>query len=192
MVEFVSITERNNVERIERNYRALLNVAIVLNSQRDTNSLWHAIIEQIEQVIPWARASVTLYDRESDGFRFYVVATHLTRIVVQGDSVIPRTGSGMGWVFDHKAIHVRPDLKQEQVFLEDQWYVEEGLGRMINLPLLVREKCLGVLNLGSVDAGHPDPDALEFLTQVAMQIAYAIDHVQAYEEINLLRQQLAR
>lgn len=180
------------MDRIERNYRALLNVAIVLNSQRDTKSLWQAIIEQIEQVIPWARASVTLYDRESDGFRFYVVATHLTKIVVQRDSLIPRVGSGMGWVFDHKAVHVRADLKQEQVFLEDQWYVEEGLGRMINLPLLVREKCLGVLNLGSVDAGHPDPDALEFLSQVAMQIAYAIDHVQAYEEINLLRQQLAR
>lgn len=180
------------MERIERNYRALLKVAIVLNSQRDTSSLWQAITEQIQQVMPWARASVTLYDRESDGFRFYVVATHLPKVVLQRDSVVPRDGSGMGWVFDHKTIHVRPDLKQEQVFLEDQWYVEEGLGRMINLPLLVREKCLGVLNLGSVDSGNPDPDALEFLSQVAMQIAYAIDHVQAYEEINLLRQQLAR
>jgi formate hydrogenlyase transcriptional activator len=180
------------VERIERNYRALLNVAIVLNSQRDTDSLWQAIIEQIEQVMPWARASVTLYDRESDGFRFYVVTTHLAKVVLQGDSVIPRVGSGMGWVYDHKSMHVRPDLRQEQVFLEDQWYVEEGLGRMINLPLLVRGKCMGVLNLGSVDPGNPEPDALEFLSQVAMQIAYAIDHVQAYEEINLLRQQLAR
>jgi formate hydrogenlyase transcriptional activator len=184
--------ESKIVERIERNYRALLNVAIVLNSKRDTSSLWQAIIEQIEQVMPWARASVTLYDRESDGFRFYVVATHLAKVVLQRDSVIPRVGSGMGWVFDHKSPHVRPDLKQEKVFLEDQWYVEEGLGRMINLPLLVREKCLGVLNLGSVDSGNPDPDTLEFLSQVAMQIAYAIDHVQAYEEINLLRQQLAR
>ena len=192
MVESISTKGGKIVERIKRNYRALLKVAIVLNSQRDTSSLWQAIIEQIEQVMPWARASVTLYDRESDGFRFYVVATHLAKVVLQRDSVIPRVGSGMGWVFDHKSMHVRPDLKQEKVFLEDQWYVEEGLGRMINLPLLVREKCLGVLNLGSVDSGNPDPDTLEFLSQVAMQIAYAIDHVQAYEEINLLRQQLAR
>ncbi len=142
--------------------------------------------------MPWARVSVTLYDRESDGFQFYVVTTHLAKVVVQGDTVIPRVGSGMGWVYDHKTLHVRPDLQQEQVFLEDQWYVEEGLGRMINLPLLVRGKCVGGLNLGSVDAGTPDPDALVFLSQVATQIAYAIDHVQAYEEINLLRQQLAR
>jgi formate hydrogenlyase transcriptional activator len=90
------------MERIERNYRALLKVAIVLNSQRDTSSLWQAITEQIQQVMPWARASVTLYDREFDGFRFYVVATQLAKVVLEGDSVIPREGSGMGWVFDHK------------------------------------------------------------------------------------------
>jgi len=98
----------------------------------------------------------------------------------------------MGWVYDHKRMHIRPDLKQEQVFLEDGWYVEEGLGRMINLPLLVRDKCLGVLNLGSLEAGQPDQDYIEFLSQVAMQIAYAIDHVRSYEKINELREQLAR
>lgn len=180
------------MEIIERNYRALLQVAIVLNSQRDTNSLWQAITEQIQEVMPWARASVTLYDKEADGFRFYIVATHLPKIVLQGDSIIPRVGSGMGWVYDHKKFHVRPDLKRQQIFLEDDWYVEEGLGRMINLPLLVQDTCLGVLNLGSVDSGNPDSSSLEFLSQVAMQIAYAIDHVRAYEEINLLRKQLSR
>ncbi|GJL57080.1 MAG: hypothetical protein NPIRA02_42120 [Nitrospirales bacterium] len=180
------------MSRIETSYRALLNVAIVLNSQRDTNSLWHAITEQIHQVIPWARASVTLYDRTVDGFRFYIAATTIPKVVLQNDTIIPRVGSGMGWVYDHKTMHVRPDLKQEQVFLEDRWYVEEGLGRMINLPLLVQDTCLGVFNVGSVDAGSPGQDDLEFLTQVAMQIAYAIDHVRAYEEIKRLHGKLAR
>jgi len=180
------------MNRIETSYRALLKVAVVLNSQRDTNSLWQAITEQINQVMPWARASVTLYDRDVDGFRFYIVATNIPKVVLQGDTIISRTGSAMGWAYEHKAVHIRPDLKQEQVFLEDPWYVEEGLGRMINLPLLVHEKCLGILNLGSVDSGEPSPDDLEFLTQVAMQIAYAIDHVQAYEEIKRLHGKLAR
>ncbi|MDT7043211.1 sigma-54-dependent Fis family transcriptional regulator [Candidatus Nitronereus thalassa] len=180
------------MNRIETNYRALLKVAIELNSQRNTKSLWQAITAQIHQVMPWARASVTLYDAEADGFRFYVVATNLPKVVVKQNSVIPRMGSGMGWVYEHKTFHVRPDLKHEQVFLEDAWYVKEGLGRMINFPLLVKEKCLGILNIGSVDAGHPSSEDLEFLSQVAMQIAYAIDHVQAYEEISRLHQQLAR
>jgi formate hydrogenlyase transcriptional activator len=155
-------------------------------------SLWEAITAEITKVIPWARASVTLYDHGADGFRFYVVTTTFANEVLQRNAVVPRVGSGMGWAYDHKAVHIRPDLKREQVFLEDKLYVQESLGRMINLPLLVSDRCLGVLNIASRESGVPDPEDLEFLTQVAMQIAYAIDHVQAYEQIDRLRNQLAK
>lgn len=180
------------MDQIEINYRALLAVAVVLNSQRDTHSLWEAITAEITKVIPWARASVTLYDPDVDGFRFYVMATTMAQVVLQRDAIVPRVGSGMGWTYDHKTLHIRPDLKRDQVFLEDKWYVQEDLGRMINLPLLVRDKCLGILNIGSIESGAPDPEDLEFLTQVAMQIGYAIDHVHAYEQIDHLRNQLAK
>lgn len=180
------------MERVEVNYRALLAVAVVLNSQRDMQSLWDAITDEIQKVMPWARASVTLYDREADGFRFYVVATTMPQVVLLHKAVVPRVGSGMGWAYDHKAVHIRPDLKREHVFLEDQSYAQEGLGRMINLPLLIGDRCLGVLNIGSIESGTPDPGDLEFLTQVAIQIAAAIDHVQAYEQIDRLRNQLAK
>jgi len=180
------------MDRIEINYRALLAVAVVLNSQREMQSLWEAITAEITKVVPWARATVTLYDHEADGFKFYVIATTMAQVVLQRDAVIPRAGSGMGWAYDHKMLHIRQDLKRVQVFPEDKLYVQEGLGRIINLPLLVGDRCLGILNIGSIESGVPDPGDLEFLTQVAMQIAYAIDHVQAYEQIDRLRNQLAK
>ncbi len=177
---------------IKRNYQALLAVAIELNSQRDTQSLWQTITEQMTKVIPWARVSVTLFDRETDGFKFYVVTTTMANVVLQRDAVIPREGSGMGWAYEHQAMHIRPRLRETQVFLEDPWYVEEGLGRIINVPLLVKKTCIGILNIGSVDSGELDPVDEEFLAQVAMQMAYAIDHVQAYEQIDRLRKQLTK
>ncbi|HXF93727.1 MAG TPA: sigma 54-interacting transcriptional regulator [Nitrospiraceae bacterium] len=177
---------------IEGGYRALLAVTNVLNSQRDTDSLWRAITEQIKKVVPWERAGITLYRPETDSFRFYAVETDMPTRVLQRDAIIPREGSAVGWVYDHRKMHVRPDLRRERRFLEDHFYVQEGLGRMINLPLLAGERCLGTLNIGSVQAGEPDPEDLEFLRQVATQIAYAIANVQAYEEIDRLRRQLAR
>lgn len=180
------------MNHIERNYRALLSVALVLNSQRDMRSLWEAITVEITKAIPWARASITLYDPQIDAFQFYVLATTVPQVALGRDAVVPRHGSGMGWVYEHKTLHIRPDLKNEQVFPEDKLYVQEGLGRMINLPLLVKGQCLGILNIGTRESGVPNPGDIEFLTQVGMQIAYAIDHVQAYEQINLLRNQLAR
>ena len=177
---------------IEGNYRALLAVTNALNSQRDTDGLWRAITEQIKTVLPWERAGITLYRAESDSFQFYMVETSMPMRVLQRDAVIPRVGSAVGWVYEHRCIHVRPDLKRERVFVEDEFYVQEGLGRMINLPLLVRDTCLGTLNIGSVQTGDPDVEDMEFLGQVASQIALAIDQVQAYEQINRLREELAR
>jgi len=180
------------MSRADLSYRILLEVTNVLNSQRDTDSLWRAITEQIRQIVPWERAGVTCYDATSDSFRFYAVETSLATRILQRDAVIPHIGSAVGWVYDHKRIHVRPNLRVERLFLEDGIYFQEGLGRMINLPLLVRGACLGTLNIGSVQTGEPEPQILEFLQQVAIQIAFAIDHVRAYEQINRLREQLAK
>ncbi len=172
-------------------YRALLEVTNILNSQRNSDSFWKAITGQIRHIIPWERAGITLYHPEIDAFRFYVVETSLPKVVLQSDMIIPREGSAIGWVYENKKIHIRPWLQEEQVFLEDQYYFQEGLSRMINLPMLVGDTCIGTLNIGSVQSGDPDPEDLGFLGQVATQIGLAIDHVQAYEQIDLLRQQLA-
>jgi formate hydrogenlyase transcriptional activator len=176
----------------EESYRALLAVTNVLNSQRDTDSLWRAITEEIRKVLPWQRAGITLYNPDTDSFRFYAVETTMAHRELPRDAVIPKTGSAVGWVHENRTIHVRPDLQRQRVFLEDDYYVREGLGRMINSPLLIGNTCIGTLNIGSVERGEPDPGDLEFLQLVATQIAYAIDHVQAYEQIDRLRQQLAR
>jgi formate hydrogenlyase transcriptional activator len=172
------------------NFETLLEVTNALNSQRDLESLWRVIADQIQKVIPWDRAGITLYEPANDHFRFYAVVTNMATPALRHDAVIPRNGSAVGWVYTHGRVHIRADLQREQVFLEDDYYVREGLGRVINLPLLVREHCLGTLNIGSAQPGEPDPDDLKFLQQVATQIAYAIDHVLAYQQIQQLSEKL--
>ncbi|MGB0911300.1 MAG: sigma 54-interacting transcriptional regulator [Nitrospirales bacterium] len=176
----------------ENFYQTLLEVTNILNSQRDTESFWKAITGHIKKVVPWERAGITLYHADLDAFRFYAVETSMPIVRLQCDAIIPREGSAIGWVYNHRAIHVRPHLQKKQVFLEDTLYYQEGLGRMINIPLLVGDVCLGTLNIGSVESGDPDPENVEFLKQVATQIAFAIDHVKSYEEISQLREQLSR
>src|SRR5512146_249353 len=177
---------------IYRRYRALLEVSNVLNSQREMESLWQACAERIKEVVPWERAGVLLYVPQEDGFRFHALETSIPKRVLQRDAVIPRTGSAVGWVYDHREIHVRPHLQEQRVFLEDEYYAEEGLGRMVNLPLLARGNCMGTLNIGSIASGEPDAETLEFLRQIAIQVALAIENVRAYEQLTELRKQLAK
>jgi formate hydrogenlyase transcriptional activator len=184
---------RPPINRISKNfYRTLLGVTNILNSQRDTESLWKAITGHIKQIVPWERAGITLYHSDIDAFRFYAVETSMPVVRLKCDAVIPREGSAMGWVYDHRTLHIRPHIQVEQMFLEDAFYFEEGLGRMINLPMMIGDNCIGSLNIGSVESGNPDPENVEFLRQVATQIAFAIDHVRTYEEINRLRDRLTR
>lgn len=182
-----------NINRIGKNfYRTLLEVTNILNSQRDTENLWKAITAHIKQIVPWERAGITLYHSDLDAFQFYAVETRIPVVRLKCDAIIPRKGSAMGWVYEHRTIHVRPSIQEKQVFLEDAFYYEEGLGRMINLPMILGNTCIGSLNIGSLESGEPDPESVEFLRQVATQIAFAIDHVRTYEEINRLRDRLAR
>lgn len=135
--------EEQRRSRVEARYQALLAVSVVLNSQRDSHSLFREITEQLKKVIPWERAGITIYLPEQDAFRLYAMETHLPKVILQPDMLIPRKGSAIGWVYEHKQVHIRPYLQQEQLFLEDQWYAQEGLGRMINVPLLVQNTCFG-------------------------------------------------
>ena len=57
---------------------------------------------------------------------------------------------------------------------------------MVNFPLLAHGSCLGTLNIGSVASGEPDDETLEFLRQIAIQVALAIRNVQAYEQLTQL------
>jgi formate hydrogenlyase transcriptional activator len=168
--------------KVHRRYRALLELLDVLNSPRDMDSLWGACTERIKEVVPCERAGVLLYVPEQDAFRFHALETALPKRVLQRGAMIPRAGSAVGWVYDHREVHVRPHLQLTQVFPEDQYYAEEGLGRMVNLPLLARKSCLGTLNIGSVESGSPDPEALEFLRRITIPIALAIEHVQASKQ----------
>ena len=187
------VEKDHQIDRTGRNYyQILLEVTNVLNSQRNTEGLWKAITGHIKKVDPWERAGITLYHPDLDAFRFYAVETSMPVVKLHCDAIIPREGSAMGWVYDHRRLLIRPYIQQKQEFLEDAYYHEEGLGRMINLPMMIGDTCLGSLNIGSVEAGAPDPDNVEFLRQVATQIAFAIDHVRAYEEIHRLKEQLTR
>ncbi|MGB5045668.1 MAG: Fis family transcriptional regulator, partial [Nitrospira sp.] len=67
------------------NYRTLLSVTNVLNSQRNRQSLFRAVTDQLAKVVRWERAGITVYDLKSDAFRFYAVETNLPKVVLRSD-----------------------------------------------------------------------------------------------------------
>ena len=67
-----------------------------------------------------------------------------------------------------------------------------GVKRICNAPLSAPHRVVGVLSLGRLTPVPFTPDELERVTQVAAQIAIALENAMAFEEIAALKEQLAR
>mgnify|MGYP003406700110 CR=1 FL=1 len=104
------------MQRATLNFETLLEVTNALNSQRDIDSLWRVIADQIRKVIPWDRAGITLYESQTDSFRFYAVITNMATPALAHDSVIPRKGSAVGWVHDNRRLHIRRISRKNKSF----------------------------------------------------------------------------
>jgi formate hydrogenlyase transcriptional activator len=77
-----------------------------------------------------------------------------------------------------------PELREQLTFLEETKTV-------CHIPLVNRGRVLGILAIGRTAERPYDADEIEFLGQVAGQIAIAIDNALAYEEISRLKDKLA-
>ena len=58
------------MQRAILNFETLLEVTNALNSQRDIESLWRVIADQIQKVIPWDRAGITREEPSTNFFPF--------------------------------------------------------------------------------------------------------------------------
>jgi len=72
-----------------------------------------------------------------------------------------------------------------------QIFREEGIQSLCVLPLVSRSRVMGTLNLGSCREIAFSEEGLVLLTQVAAQVAIALDNAFAYQEIQALKDQLS-
>ena len=70
--------------------------------------------------------------------------------------------------------------------------IEEGIQAVCHLPLIGKNRMLGALSLGRLEDVPFTVDDVEFLTQVANQVAIAVENALAYGQIAELKDRLAQ
>ena len=163
-------------------YRALSNVTKILGLGLDIESCLKALTTHIDPVVSWDKVEITLFLSELDSFQFYAVESKIEDPLLRADSLIHRKGSAIGWVYENREPHLRCNLQQKQDFIEDYSYCKEGLSRMLNLPLLIGDRCLGTFNVGSKEFEEPTQEEVSFLSQIATLLGLLVDNELAYEQ----------
>ena len=170
--------------RAQQRLRLLLDLTNRVVTKLELRDLLQEISASIRQIMDCDAVAVALPDPESGELQTYAKDFPGHQEIVKSphrlDVAEPvfRTGQPVNFTKEQLAANPRAtSLEHKSLCL---------------LPLISRERVLGVLALGSSRENAFTEDDLEFLGQVANQIALAVENASAYGEISQLKDRLAR
>jgi len=176
----------------EDRYLALLAVSGAIVSHRDLPGLFNELAGQLAQVVHFDALSLVLHDAATDTMRLHVLET--SEPIPTGTVIVLATEddpAGLVWRTQKPIITSNIDeLKQWPRLLERvQPY---GAQSYCWLPLTTARQRLGALVFTSKQMGTYDGSDTDFLQRVSNQVAVAVENVLAFEEIEALRDKLAK
>src|SRR5262245_12333244 len=174
----------------EKRHRVLLDVNNAIVTCLDRGSLFSATATALARVIPFDRAALVLHDPDADVFRVLGVADPVPTPVIPLGQEWPRRGSRAGWVLDHGTPLITPELRDPPSFAEHPALLKLGLRSAVSVPLTVKGKILGTLNVGSRVPTRYGEGEVSLLASIADQVALALENLLAYEQIAALKARL--
>jgi PAS domain S-box-containing protein len=168
----------------------LLEVANALVANLDLRHLLAAVGSCLRQVKEFDFARLAIYDPVTKMLKSEALDERSAREAA-GDALISPTGdSPVAWVFNTR----KPLLLTGQPQEAWPFKLAPPLDRVVRagcwLPLIGRERTLGVLSILSRQTGTFSEDDLAMFTQVGNPIALALDNAMAFQEVSEQREKL--
>jgi len=137
---------------------------------------------EIQKLVPYDRAAINILQRDERFFSVYAEESRLPESAIP-DGVSVREGTATSWVLDHKEpVICRDVLKDPRFPLTHKRYKNVKLRSYVILPLMVKGKVLGALNLGSLKPRCYGKKEIAILSPVAEILSLAIENSNLYQE----------
>ena len=193
MTSYEEIASLNTkVERTAERYRTLLEINNAIVTHLTHETLLHSLSEILRRILPLDGAVMTVYNPKSETFRYLALETKIPTDYFRAGLEVDRKESMVAEIFDNQRGRIRGDLEKEQQFANDRRLLEIGIASDCIVPLIVGGKSIGTLNVGSTEKNQYSEADLEFLQEVANQVALAVANMQSYEEIAELKARLEK
>ncbi len=183
---------RHDLERQRDRFSLLLRMTNTIASTLDLREVFQAVSLCLREMIPQDYASVILCDGHTQRVRLHALDFPDNEGALTEGTLSDVTGSLAGLAFERRRPAIANTLLELKAFSHDvpQLLVRKGFRSMCSLPLLSRDRVIGCLNLASRQEQAFGEQDVEFLSQVAGQIALAVDNALAYQEITELKDRL--
>ena len=158
----------------------------------DLEALLRDLARRLPAIVQYDYIGVELHDPERDVLRAHVLAGTALGLPSSGFDH-PMKGSSSGLVFQtQQPLVVQSPMEQRRFPSTSAMFAGTGLKSFCLFPLTTATRQLGVMVFGARTAGPFAGIELEFLQQVAQQVALAVDNALGIEAAQLSQQQLAR
>src|SRR5438132_2686011 len=173
-----------------RQYRTLLAVSEAIVSHRDVATLFHDLAGRLHLVVRFDYLACVLHDATSNTMRLHVLETTEPIPVQAPDAFsVEEDPAGIALQTQHPLIvsSVAEESRWPQLPERAKLY---GVHSVCYLPLTTARRHLGVLTFASKQPVAYDTADLDFLQQVANQVAVAVENALAFDEIEPLKDKL--
>jgi Transcriptional regulator containing GAF, AAA-type ATPase, and DNA binding domains len=180
-------------EDLAQQYRTLLEVSESIAAHRDLRELFHDLAHRLHRVVRFEQMRLILYDTKRNFMRVHILEAPNQSGDVLGCQELPVEESPGGWVWQTQEPLVVSNIEKETRFpCVTALMRQQGVKSFCVVPLTTAQRRLGALGFGSLqEAAYEDAD-LEFLQQVAKQVAVAVDNALNYQSVQCYQQALAR
>jgi formate hydrogenlyase transcriptional activator len=171
-------------------YRTLLDVSESISQHRDLKALLRELAQRLLSVAQLEFIGLILHEPERNVMRAYYLGTGEAESVTGLE--IPLAESASGWVYTTQQVLVVRNLDEEPRFPAVKAVLEKiGVKSYCLFPLTTAVRRLGAIGFGRKSLSAFPEMELEFLQQVAKQVAVATDNVLNFESAQLAQGQLA-
>src|SRR3984885_8436825 len=174
-----------------------LKLILDLNNQVVSNLEFHDLLQgasgSVRRVMRCDAAAIMLADAEGKNLRVHALDYPESRGIFVEGALVPIEGTMPGDSFKSGKPMVVNRLDPAEISPEMyQKASAEGLNSFCDVPLISKNRLLGILAVARHEENRFDEEEIAFLVQVASQVAIGVENALAYTEIAELKDRLAQ
>lgn len=182
----------SEADPLTEQYRALLEVSESIAAHHDLTELFRALAQRLPRVLKFSSIVLALHDQSKNVMRLHVLEDPRPLSVSPGLEFPVEDVPG-GWVWQHQQPLVCTNLEQETRFPKVMPMIRQaGIRSLCIVPLTSARERLGAMGVGSLEDHHYGQAEIDFLEQVARQVAVAVENTLNLEHAQQAEQEMRR
>lgn len=141
-----------------------------INSRLDLKEIIQTTAHQIKRMIEFDQLLITLFDSHTENYKIYAIVSETYNKLFEPKTYTPIENTNLGW------LHIPKEDRQQNGKLTpfNDWFTK--LKSKIDALLLVKDKYLGAITIGSLEPNKYTKEHEDFLSDISSHISFAIEN----------------